>query len=214
MSWELDSRVRSAMVSDALDSIGLRNQVIRAEIKPLRSNMRAVGIAATIEFVPDEAFDANDPYGQAIDFLDRLPTGSVAVVSTHGEKRSAFWGELFSAAAKGRGAEGVICDGPLRDTEQIVQVGFNAFGCDSRPLDYKGRMRVSRSDLQVEIGDVIVNPGDGIIADADGVVVVPRANLLEVTRIAEARAATESTVLHDLLIGKSVRQVWDQYRVL
>lgn len=214
MSWVIDSRVRSAMVSDALDSIGIRHQVLKAELKPLRSSMKAVGLAATIEFVPDENYDPNDPYGAAIDFLDSLPEGSVAVVATHGEKRSAFWGELFSAAAKGRGAQGVICDGPLRDTEQIVQVGFSAFGSDTRPLDYKGRMKVKSSATPVSIGGVIVNPGDGVIADADGVVIVPKEHLAEVTRIAEARATAESTVLQDLLSGKSVRQVWDAYRVL
>ena len=214
MSWVIDSRVRSALVSDALDSIGIRHQVLKAELKPLRSSMKAVGLAATIEFVPDENYDPNDPYGAAIDFLDSLPEGSVAVVATHGEKRSAFWGELFSAAAKGRGAQGVICDGPLRDTEQIVQVGFSAFGSDTRPLDYKGRMKVKSSATPVSIGGVIVNPGDGVIADADGVVIVPKEHLAEVTRIAEARATAESTVLQDLLSGKSVRQVWDAYRVL
>ena len=75
-------------------------------------------------------------------------------------------------------------------------------------------MKVKSSATPVPIGGVIVNPGDGVIADADGVVIVPKEHLAEVTRIAEARATAESTVLQDLLSGKSVRQVWDAYRVL
>lgn len=214
MSWKLDERVRSAMISDALDSIGVRHQVMTTGIRPLRPSMRIVGTATTIAFGPDETFDANDPYGDAIDFLDGLTPGSVAIVSTAGESRSAFWGELFSAAAKGRGATGVVCDGPLRDTEQVVEVGFAAFGQSARPIDYKGRMRVISTHQAVVCGGVTVRPGDGIIADADGVVVVPAEHLARVTEIAEERAKSERTVLKDLLSGSSVRQVWDAYRIL
>ena len=214
MSWVLDARVRSAMISDALDSIGVRHQVMAKEIEPLRPSMRCAGIATTIAFEPDENFDQNDPYGDAIDFLDGLKPGSVAVVSTSGESRSAFWGELFSAAATGRGATGVICDGPLRDTEQVVDIGFAAFGVGSRPIDYKGRMRVVATHIPVGCGGVTVHPGDGVIADHDGVVVVPAAHLAQITAIAEERAKSERTVLKDLLAGSSVRQVWDAYRIL
>lgn len=214
MNWKLDDRVRSAMISDALDSIGVRHQALAEGIRPLRPSMRIVGIATTITFGPDETFDSHDPYGAAIDFLDGLTPGSVAIVSTSGESRSAFWGELFSAAAKGRGATGVVCDGPLRDTEQVVEVGFAAFGQSVRPIDFKGRMRVISTHQTVVCGGVTVRPGDGVIADADGIVVVPAEYLAKVTQIAEERAKSERTVLKDLLSGSSVRQVWDAYRIL
>jgi hypothetical protein len=35
-----------------------------------------------------------------------------------------------------------------------------------------------------------------------------------VSELANARAATEKTVLQDLLTGKSVREVWNAYGVL
>lgn len=214
MSWKLDPAVRSAMVSDALDTLGVRHQVMDIDVRPLHSSMRVVGIATTIEFVPDEAFNENDPYGDAIDFLDGLQPGEVAVIATGGSTRSAYWGELFSAAATGRGSTGVICDGPLRDTEQILSIGFPAFGKSAKPFDYKGRMRVSSTGKKVTCSGVDVNPGDGVIGDADGVVIVPSKHLEKVTAIAEERARSERTVLKDLLAGKSVRQVWDAYRVL
>ena len=124
----LDRRVRTAMVSDSLDVVGVRNNVMNSSIQALRPEMRAVGFAATIEFEPSSEFDQRDPYGAAIDFLDRLNPGQLAVVATGGRDDSAFWGELFSAAAKGRGATGMVCDGPLRDTEAVVGLGFNVFG--------------------------------------------------------------------------------------
>jgi regulator of RNase E activity RraA len=176
--------------------------------------MRAVGVAATVKFVPDNQYDQKDPYGAGIDFLDTLQAGEIAVVATGGDCLSAFWGELFSAAAKGRGATGVVADGPLRDTEQVVGLDFPAFGQGTRPYDYKGRMRIEAIRISVICGGVEIHPGDGVIADSDGVVVVPSKHLAKVSELANARAATEKTVLKDLLSGKSVREVWNAYGVL
>ena len=210
----LDPRVRTAMVSDSLDVVGIRNNAMDASIRALRPDMRAVGFAATIAFEPSSEFDQRDPYGAAIDFLDTLNPGQLAVVATGGRNDSAFWGELFSAAAKGRGATGMVCDGPLRDTEAVVGLGFNVFGASNRPIDYKGRMRVASVGTSVICGGVEVHPGDAVIADADGVVVVPKIHIDRVFELANARAQNEKSVLKDLLAGKSVREVWDAYGVL
>jgi len=202
------------MVSDSLDVVGIRSNAMDSSIRALRPDMRAVGLAATIEFEPSSDFDQKDPYGAAIDFLDTLDFGEVAVVATGGNDVSAFWGELFSAAAKGRGATGMVTDGPLRDTQAIVALDFNVFGSSMRPIDYKGRMRVCAVDTVVTCGGVEVHPGDAVIADADGVVVVPKIHIERVFELANARAQNEKSVLKDLLAGKSVREVWDAFGVL
>jgi regulator of RNase E activity RraA len=202
------------MISDSLDVVGVRNNAMDVRVSALRPGMRAVGLAATLKFVPDSKYDQQDPYGEAIKFLDTLQTGEIVIISTGGDCLSAFWGELFSAAAKGRGATGVVTDGPLRDSEQVRELDFPAFGQGTRPYDYKGRMRIESMRVPIICGGVEINPGDGVIADSDGVVVVPRAHLDRVSELANSRAASERTVLKDLLSGKSVREVWDSYRVL
>ena len=203
MMWELDIRVRSAMVSDSLDTLGVRNQAMDVSVRPLQPGIRIVGIAATSQFVAQSDYDQKDPYGAAIDYLDTLAPCEVAVIATGGQALSAFWGELFSAAAKGRGAHGVV-----------ISIGFPAFGQASRPYDYKGRMALTSSRQEVVCGGVTISNGDGIIADSDGVVVVPKALLNEVSELANARAIAEKTVLKDLLAGKSVREVWNSYGIL
>ena len=211
---EVDLRVRSALVSDSLDLIGFRSNVMSRAVTPLVSSMKIMGYASTIEFVEGNDFDPQDPYGPAIDFLDSLQSGDVAIVATGHSKQSAFWGELFSTAAKGRGANGVVTDGPLRDTQEILPVGFSAFGIGTLPFDYKGRMKVSSVHSRVNCGGVEVNQGDLIVADNDGVAVVPASKIDEVITLANERARRESTVLKELLEGKSVRSVWDKHRVL
>jgi 4-hydroxy-4-methyl-2-oxoglutarate aldolase len=61
MKISLDPRVHTAMVSDSLDDLGIRNNVMDGKIRPLQMSMRAVGTAATIKFVPDSEYDKNDP---------------------------------------------------------------------------------------------------------------------------------------------------------
>jgi regulator of RNase E activity RraA len=202
------------MISDSLDLIGIRNNVMSPDVLPLKGEMKVMGYAATIEFEPSSEFDAHDPYGPAIGYLDSLQPGEVAIVATGGSKLSAFWGELFSTAAKLRGASGVVCDGPLRDVNEILATGFSAFGVGSLPYDYKGRMRVKRIRENVICGGVSIAPGDFVIADIDGVVVVPHFAISEVFAAANARAAGENHVLSDLLAGSTVREAWDKHHLL
>ena len=211
---EVDARVRSALVSDSLDLIGIRTNVMSRAVTPLVSSMKIMGYASTIEFVEGKDFDSQDPYGPAIDFLDSLQSGDVAIVATGHSTQSAFWGELFSTAAKGRGANGVVTDGPIRDTQEILPIGFSAFGIGTLPFDYKGRMKVNSVHRRVNCGGVEVNQGDLIVADNDGVAVVPASKIDEIITLANERARRESTVLKELLEGKSVRSVWDKHRVL
>ena len=211
---ELHPAVRSAMISDSLDLIGIRNNVMNFAIKPLERTMKITGYAATIEFAPSDEFDPADPYAPAIDFLDTLQDGEVAIVATGEGYKSAFWGELFSTAAKQRGATGVIADGPLRDVNQIFEVGFSAFGVGTLPYDYKGRMKVTSVRETVTCGGVLVSPGDFIIADVDGVVVVPHFAIEEVFTAANARAVGENHVLADLKAGSTVRAAWDKHHIL
>ena len=211
---KVDTRVRSAIVSDCLDAIGIRNNVMSSGIMPLRSTMKSIGYAATLEFIEDEAFDVADPYGDAIDFLDSLKPMDIPIIATGGSTRSAFWGELFSTAAKSRGAHGMVTDGPLRDTQEIVKVEFNVFGCGTLPIDYKGRCRVSAVGKAVKCGGVTVNPGDLIVADADGIVVVPDKDIPEVMALANERVQGENKVLMDLQAGISVRSAWNKHRIL
>ncbi|HEU0206107.1 MAG TPA: RraA family protein [Pseudolysinimonas sp.] len=211
---EGDERLTSAMVSDALDECGLRGQVLEARLAPVVAGSRAFGRAATARFVPSEADRPDDPYGAAIDFISSLERGELVVIATHESNASAFWGELFSAAAIGSGAVGVVTDGNLRDTPKIAGLGFPAFSRSRRPIDYRRRMAISDVRGTVTIGGVRIADGDLVLADDDGVVVVPRAREAEVLAAARRRAAGESTVLAELLTGETLRAVWDRHRIL
>jgi 4-hydroxy-4-methyl-2-oxoglutarate aldolase len=209
----LDPRISTAILSDALDAAGRRGQVMDARIQPLVAGSRAWGRSATVEFGPTED-DAEEPYDEIIGVIDGLAAGTVLVVATGLSRRSGFWGELFSAAALGRGAIGVVCDGYVRDSPKIGALGFPVFATGTRPIDFRARMEVTASDSAVECGGVSVMPGDLVLADDDGVVVVPQEVESDVLERAAEKASRESTVLSELLAGASLASVWNRYRVL
>jgi regulator of RNase E activity RraA len=209
-----DERLTTAMLSDALDECGLREQVLERRLAPVVPGSRAFGRAATARFMPGTNDNPDDPYGAAIDYISGLQHGEVAVLATGDSNASAFWGELFSAAAIGAGVVGVVTDGNLRDTGKISGLGFAAFAPSHRPIDFRRRMQLVETRHTVTIAGVKIADGDLVMADDDGVVVVPFEREAEVLAAARRRAAAESTVLGELLAGESLRAVWDRHRVL
>lgn len=214
MSDESLLGLTTANLSDSLDGVGLRDQVLADRLVPLVPGSRILGVARTVRFEPADDLDPEKPYDDAIDFIDSVQRGEVIVVATGESNASAFWGELFSAAALGRGAVGMVTDGNVRDSDKIVPLGFPAFSRSRRPIDYRGRMRVSAVQQPVVLGGVSIAPGDFVAADDDGVVVIPTAVADAVLDIARHRSSTETTVLTDLTRGATLREVWERYRVL
>jgi 4-hydroxy-4-methyl-2-oxoglutarate aldolase len=208
------AQLTTAILSDALDKVGLRNQVLVGRLHCVVPGTRILGRARTARFIETSDLDPQHPYDAAIDFIDGASAGDLIVIATGESNASAFWGELFSAAAMGRGAVGMITDGNVRDVDKIQRLGFGAFARSSRPIDYRGRMEIADTQEPVTIGGVTVSPGDLVMADDDGAVVVPAGVEADVLEIAEARAAGESTVLDDLLGGATLRGVWERYGLL
>jgi 4-hydroxy-4-methyl-2-oxoglutarate aldolase len=209
-----DEKLTSAMLSDSLDAAGLRSHVLERRLAPLAPGSRAFGRAWTVRFEPSATDNPEDPYGAAIDYISAIQPGEIAIIGTGESNESAFWGELFSAAAIGAGAVGVVTDGNLRDTDKIVSLGFPAFSLSRRPIDYRARMRVVETGGSVVLCGVEIAAGDLVLADDDGVVVVPRPREDDVAGLARARATAESTVLSELLAGETLRAVWDRHGIL
>jgi regulator of RNase E activity RraA len=69
-------------------------------------------------------------------------------------------------------------------------------------------------DVPVRCGDVLVHPGELVFADFDGVVVVPRDLEDQVLEMADDKMGKENLTRRDLLAGRSLREVFDQYGVL
>jgi regulator of RNase E activity RraA len=191
------------------------NQAMHHRIRPLDGdNCVIIGRAKTFRWMETDYVIEDDPYGLEIDAMDSLKAGDVAVHSSDASFTNAPWGELMTTLAKRNGATGCICDGLIRDCQKITKLNFPVFHVGIRPVDSKGRGRVMAYDVPVRCGEVLVNPGDLIFADFDGVVVIPKQIEKKVIRLALEKVGKENASRRELLKGRTLRDVFDEYGVL
>jgi regulator of RNase E activity RraA len=204
--------VTSALVADALDALGLREQTADSRVKPLFKGARVVGRAYPVRVIEDLEEPA-EPYAGEMDALASMSPGDVGVYGVEPGTRAAAWGELFSCGAIGRGAVGAVVDGCVRDAQQIEDMGFPVFASDTSPLDTKARARVDSHGFSVTFAGVHVNRGDLVVADRDGVIIVPAARVDEVAELVSRKRPLEHGAREDLIAGMHIRDVWEKYGV-
>lgn len=213
-AW-IRENLRVAPVCDILDDLGFPKQALHHRLRPLDpKNCVIVGRAHTMQWMETNYVVEADPYGLEIEAMDSIKSGDVVIHSTDSSLTNAPWGELMSTVAKRNGASGCICDGLIRDCEKIQQIGFPVFFTGIRPVDSKGRGRVMAYNVPVRCGDVVVNPGDLVFADFDGVVVIPRSVEERAMRLAEQKIGKENNSRRELLNGRTLRDVFDEFGVL
>lgn len=203
----------AAVISDTLDELGRRHQVMRENINPIDPGWVVAGRAKTILSV-DVHHIPQDPYAKEIEAVDSIRPGEVVIGCTNESRQNGLWGELLSTASKMRGARGAIVDGLIRDTKKILELGFPVFATGTKPVDSQGRGLVIDYDVPVTCGGVLVYPGDVIFGDRDGVVVIPSDLALETVERALDKVTRENHTRRELLEGSTLRQVYDKYGVL
>lgn len=208
-----EEHLYTAVVSDSLDQLGLRDQAMREYLRPLCSSCKFAGWARTIA-CSDVYHIPEAPYELEIEAMDSILPGEVVVVSTQRSVRNSPWGELLSTAAKARHARGAVVDGLVRDVKKIEDLGFQVLAAGIKPVDSMGRGIVTAYNVAVECGEVKVHPGDFIFADFDGAVVVPRDRVIDILQLAVDKVTRENHSRAELLKGAYLRDVYDKYGVL
>ncbi|MCY2934071.1 MAG: RraA family protein [Planctomycetota bacterium] len=216
MAEWVSAHLYTAVVSDALDSIGLRHQCLSTDIRPLDESLILTGRAKTAlwEAVDPSAPRLSNPYSKEIEYLDSGQAGQVFVMSVGRHPEIVPWGELLSTACKVRGARGLLTDGLVRDSRRILEMKLPVFCTGRRPLDSAGRGHVVEYDAPIVIDSVTINPGDFVVADADGVVIIPKSVEQSVLSAAWAKVLGENRTRDALLTGRLLREVYEEFGVL
>jgi regulator of RNase E activity RraA len=206
----------AAILSDIVDSLGLKRRAMRPFVRPLDEAQVMVGRARTGLYMPAYALrDGENPYEIEIALVDDLQPQEVVVLACNGpSERIAPWGELLTTAAQVRGAAGCVTDGLVRDVRQIRAMGFPVFHGGIGPLDTKGRARMVDRDVRVECGGVSIDPGDLVFGDVDGVVVIPRSHEHAVMDLALEKVRGEDNTRDALLQGESLANVFKRLGIL
>ena len=193
---KLYEELRVADVSDGMDMVGLRDaglmdQKIMALWKDTDSMKHIFrGIAVTARYVPTNKVLKNPMpkeefqkwegnwYGtiSTEPFVEFIKPGSVVVIDFSGDGDTGSIGSNNSLTYKLKGARGIVSNGGVRDTDEIIKQEIPVY---MDPLQRGRGIRPGRNEIEsvnkpVTVGGVLIRPGDVVVADGDGVVVVPR----------------------------------------
>ncbi len=149
-----------ALVGDAIG----RRSIMHSAIKPLRSDWRLAGSAVTVEVRPCDNLMIHAA-------LAISRPGDVLVIDAKGDLSCGLYGGVLNVIAKKMGLAGVIIDGAVRDSLELMDGEVPVFTRGISPCggDKQGPGQVNR---QISCGGVHVIPGDVVLGDADGIVVV------------------------------------------
>ena len=203
----------SAVVSDALDSLGYTRQSPRVALSPLTGTEKLIGRCRTTLWADMSHADPK-PYELELRAVDGCRPDDVLIAVAGGSMRSGIWGELLSTAARNAGCVGAIIDGAVRDVSKMREMGFAVFARGTCVYDSMNRQRVIDVDVPVEIDGVLFSPGDLVIADVDGVVVVPQRVEAEAIRRAWDKVHAESVTRDAIKGGMKAAVAYEKYGVL
>jgi regulator of RNase E activity RraA len=218
--WENDKELFALMrkelytpvIGDILDKLGRYHQFLPQAIQPMKEEMALVGRAMPVLMI-DVYGEQKKPFGLLTEALDQLQPGEIYIASG-GDMRCAYWGELLTATAKTRGANGAVINGFHRDTPMVLEQNWPVFSRGRYAQDSGVRTQVADYRCPIEIGDVWVAPGDLVFADLDGVLIIPKEIEREVIVQALEKARAEKVVRKDIENGLSSTDAFKKYGIL
>lgn len=189
------ARAREVSVSDLHESLGGRDgrvATMSPAMRPLIAGQRIAGPAVTAWCPPGD----NLMMHRALYLAQK---GDVLVVQA--PDGGAQWGDMAAYYAKRKGLEGIIVDGFIRDTDDLVELRSPVWSTLIGPSSPQ-KIGPGLVNAPIVCAGVRVEPGDLMVADGDGVIVIPRQQAREIVDRAHARAAHEQANRQELAAGK------------
>jgi regulator of RNase E activity RraA len=201
------ARLDCCAVSDALDKLGLRGA--EGGLLQRSTSRRIAGRAVTVRLVLKEEAPVRDgpPVHLGATAIEAAGPGSIIVIEQRTGLEAGSWGGILSLAAKLRGVEGIVADGPVRDIDEARAYELPIFSRGLTARTARGRIAEAATNVDVRIGESTVAAGDYVLADNSAVVFIPAADISRVLDAAEEIATREAAMAKALLAGQSVTTV-------
>lgn len=175
-------------------------------IKPIKRGMKICGPAVTVSTRPGDNLIVH----KAVYVAEE---NDVLIVSCADFIEAAVWGGIMTEAAIKRGIVGLITDGGIRDTDDIIKMGFPTF---SQGISIKGTTKTCPGFINypITMGNVEIQPGDLVVGDSDGVVVVSRHDVSRVLEKTAQREENESRIIQGIKQGKTTLELFGFTKLL
>ncbi|MBN1887584.1 MAG: hypothetical protein JW850_06325 [Thermoflexales bacterium] len=187
--------LRVCDVRDGMDALGYFHYgSLDPRIRPLWRT-RAYGLARTTRYLPYVGpvphvsaeqyrqewtgwyYDEVSPYP----WCDDVEEGDFVVIDQSGMNVGLI-GSENSLRLFNQGARGIVTNGGIRDTDEIVLEKVPCWSLYAAQTMAQVRVQFDAKNIPVAISGVQVRPGDVVMADGDGVIVVPQEIAEQVAR--------------------------------
>ena len=143
-----------------------RKGYISSRIKPIKRGMKVCGPAFTVQCAPGDNIMLHKA-------LEKAQPGDVIVATVGGAEEYGYWGNLMAVSAMARKLEGLCIEGCIRDSAEIMELGFPVF-CTGFCIRGTAKGTLGLINYPTVFGGQTINPGDLIVGDDDGLVLICR----------------------------------------
>lgn len=197
MPAPLPDRLRRRLTGISFATIGhhLDEGFVDPAIQRQTGQGRVVGRAITVRTTAQDSTLLQHAAGT-------VEPGDVLVIDTGGDVRHAPVGLVIAAAARVRGAAGVVIDGVMTDVDEVGELDFPVFSRGRSLLTTK-QLGLPAGGLNISVvcGGVVVEPGAVVLGDANGVFIAGAAVLDRVIDQVEDDDRTEPAFIASLADG-------------
>ena len=183
-----------------LADVAGRRGTMHGRIRALAPTMKVAGPAFTVEVRPGDNLMIHAAMTMA-------KPGDVLVIDGKGDQTCALTGAIMINACKVIGLAGVVVDAAVRDSLELIELGFPVFSVGTNP-NGPTKFVPGRINWPVSVGGVAVNPGDLVVGDADGVVVVEREKAESLLDLAAKKVAEENKRIEGIRRNEALQPAW------
>lgn len=210
-AFEKLHQVSTATLTSQLDKHGFRYTFLQG-LYPLRPDLRMVGYAFTLRYVPtredlvDELYD-NTKNVQRL-AVESVEADDILVMDARGDIGAATLGNILATRLRARGARGLVTDGALRDTPGYRQLDFPAYVKGAHAATSFKVHHPLEMNVPIGCAGVLIMPGDVIVGDGEGVVAIPSAVAESVAHATFEQERLEEFIQEKIAAGASILGVY------
>ena len=213
MTDEISDRLAkcyTGVVHDVMRKMGHRDFTLPPRLRPILPAQAMAGPAFTILGKVDPTADPHETLLAWTGLLSKCPPGHVWVNQPN-DNVIAHMGELSAETLQDKGVRGAVADGMIRDTDFLLEIGFQTWCSGFTPRDIVGWWLPAAWDVPIRIGEVDIQPGDYMVGDRDGLIRVPKDIVMEVIEASETDINTESSIRTAIRGGMDPQEAYLKY---
>ncbi len=199
-------------IADILDSMGIIGTISASVLKPVIPGKTVIGPVVTLRYLferktPTQGFvEKNKGRMADRDAYAVAQPGDIVVYDAGGREVSCQGGMSSNVAVK-TGIAATICDGGVRDVEEMRALDYPVWSRHVTPITGKFRIQAAEINGPILINGVQVCPGDLCIADDNGICFIPHEHIMEVLEKIKAADDKEKRVMGAFHAGGSIAEV-------